>query len=61
MGGALSLYLGVAIIMCFEVLELCIDLFINICGYLKGGRKTKASLEEDELKKRPTSTMVFVK
>ncbi len=30
LGGALSLYLGVAIIMIFELLELLFDLFVNV-------------------------------
>ena len=34
LGGALSLYLGIAIIMCFELLELTFDLFINVWNHL---------------------------
>ena len=33
LGGGLSLYLGVAVVMLFEVIELLIDLaFVFVCG-----------------------------
>ena len=34
LGGALSLYLGIAIIMCVELLELIFDLIINVWRHL---------------------------
>ena len=38
LGGALSLYLGIAIIMCVELLELIFDLIINVwCHLAKNG------------------------
>ena len=38
LGGALSLYLGIAIIMCVELLELIFDLIINVwCHLAKKG------------------------
>jgi len=33
LGGALSLYLGVAIIMVFELVELAVDLVLNVWNY----------------------------
>ncbi len=41
LGGALSLYLGMAVIMCFEILELILDLFINLFDYCNGGAGKK--------------------
>ena len=32
LGGALSLYLGCALIMLFELVELAIDIFIGFCA-----------------------------
>lgn len=37
MGGALSLYLGIAIVMCFEILELGVDIVLNVWVYLNSG------------------------
>ncbi len=37
LGGALSLYLGVAIIMCFELVELLYDVATNVWRHLNGG------------------------
>jgi hypothetical protein len=39
LGGALSLYLGVALAMIFEVIELFIDFFSNLYEYRKGIRQ----------------------
>ncbi len=39
LGGALSLYLGIAIATIFEVIELCFDFCGNIIGAGKGKRK----------------------
>ncbi len=40
LGGALSLYLGMAVVLLFEVLELILDLAINTWRYLNGGITT---------------------
>ena len=37
LGGALSLYLGIAIIMCVELLELIFDLILNVWRHLAKG------------------------
>lgn len=39
LGGALSLYLGVCIIMVVEVLELFLNFFINCYAYLIKGKR----------------------
>ena len=41
LGGALSLYMGIAIIMAFEVVELLVDLTVNLWwnGARSGGTK----------------------
>jgi hypothetical protein len=41
-GGALSLYLGIAIVMGFELLELCYDLFIGIWTFYNATKKRHA-------------------
>ncbi len=37
LGGALSLYLGIALAMIFEIIELFIDFGVNLCRYGKKG------------------------
>ena len=37
LGGSLGLFTGIAIIMIFEILELCWDLFFNIWTYMTAG------------------------
>ena len=39
LGGALSFYIGVAIIMAFEIIEFFYDLFMNIWLFHNGPRK----------------------
>ena len=39
LGGALSLYLGMAVVLLFEVLELLLDLVLNAWRHLNGGEK----------------------
>ena len=38
LGGALSLYMGVTLIMTFELVELAIDMFLNVWAHLMGGK-----------------------
>ena len=48
LGGALSLYLGCALIMIFELVELVIDIGLNLWRKKRGQKDRKATLKHDE-------------
>ena len=50
LGGAISLYLGIALAMVFEVIELIIDFFINMIDARKSKNKRgKGSAKSDQV------------
>lgn len=53
LGGALGLYVGIALIMIFELLELLVDIILAIWRYYNAGGKPKKSPDgEIELSKK---------